>query len=75
MPSPVKGMLLNITHFFINKTAIVCYMFNMKNHKNPHAVALGGKGGKKTAKRSTEYYREIAAMRKSFKGGRLRKKA
>jgi hypothetical protein len=27
-------------------------------------------GGKKTAKRGSEYFRKIAAMRKEFKGGR-----
>jgi len=41
--------------------------------KNPHAVALGKKGGKTTARRGPEYFREIAAKRKSFKGGRPRK--
>jgi hypothetical protein len=34
------------------------------------AVTLGTKGGKATAKRGPEYFREIAAKRKSFKGGR-----
>ena len=40
--------------------------------KNPAAVALGRKGGKKTAKRGKEYYAEIAkkshaARRKNIK--------
>ena len=34
------------------------------------AVALGREGGKITAKRGSEYYRKIAAMRKEHKGGR-----
>ena len=34
------------------------------------AVTLGKKGGKTTAKRGPEYFRKIAAMRKSHKGGR-----
>jgi hypothetical protein len=34
------------------------------------AVALGKKGGKATAKRGSDYFRKIAAMRKDFKGGR-----
>lgn len=35
----------------------------------------GSLGGKKTAKRGPEYFREIAAKRKSFKGGRPKKEA
>lgn len=38
----------------------------------PPAVALGKKGGKTTAKRGSEYFRKIAAMRKEKKGGRPR---
>jgi hypothetical protein len=34
------------------------------------AAMLGTKGGKKTAKKGSEYFRQIAAQRKSFKGGR-----
>ena len=34
------------------------------------AAAMGRKGGKQTAKRGKDYFRKIAAMRKSFKGGR-----
>jgi hypothetical protein len=34
------------------------------------ASALGKKGGKVTAKRGSEYFRKIAAMRKERKGGR-----
>jgi hypothetical protein len=34
------------------------------------AATLGAKGGKVTAKRGSEYFRQIAAKRKSFKGGR-----
>ena len=34
------------------------------------AAAMGRKGGKSTAKRGKDYFRKIAAMRKSFKGGR-----
>lgn len=38
--------------------------------KNPAAVALGRKGGEKTALRGPEYFRKIAAKRKRFGGGR-----
>lgn len=34
------------------------------------AATLGAKGGKQTAKKGSEYFRELAAKRKSFKGGR-----
>jgi hypothetical protein len=34
------------------------------------AATLGAKGGKATAKRGSEYFRKIAAMRKERKGGR-----
>jgi hypothetical protein len=37
------------------------------------AVALGQRGGKVTAKRGSEYFRKIAAMRKSKAGGRPKK--
>ena len=38
------------------------------------AAALGAKGGKKTAERGPEYFRKIAAMRKTRAGGRPPKK-
>ena len=38
--------------------------------KNPAAVALGRRGGKATAKRGPEYFRQINAMRKTRAGGR-----
>jgi hypothetical protein len=38
--------------------------------KNPAAVELGRKGGLQTKLRGPEYFRKIAAKRKSFKGGR-----
>jgi hypothetical protein len=34
---------------------------------------LGAKGGQKTAERGPDYYREIAAMRKTRAGGRPKK--
>ncbi len=41
---------------------------------NP-AVALGAKGGTKTAERGADYFKQIAAMRKTKAGGRPRKVA
>ncbi len=38
--------------------------------KDPAAVSLGRKGGQATAKRGPDYFRKIAAMRKTFAGGR-----
>lgn len=37
------------------------------------AAVLGAKGGKATAKRGPEYFRKIAAMRKTRAGGRPKK--
>jgi hypothetical protein len=34
------------------------------------AATLGAKGGRQTAKKGSEYFRQIAAKRKSSKGGR-----
>ena len=39
------------------------------------AAVLGAKGGKVTAKRGSEYFAKIAAMRKTRGGGRPRKEA
>jgi hypothetical protein len=39
------------------------------------AVKLGRKGGNKTAERGPEYFKQIAAMRKTKGGGRPRKQA
>jgi hypothetical protein len=38
------------------------------------AATLGAKGGKQTAKRGSEYFRQIAAKRKTHAGGRPPKK-
>ena len=38
------------------------------------AATLGAKGGKETAKRGSEYFRQIAAKRKTHAGGRPPKK-
>jgi hypothetical protein len=38
--------------------------------KDAAAVSLGRRGGKVTAKRGSEYFRQIAAMRKIHGGGR-----
>lgn len=37
------------------------------------AVSLGQRGGKKTAERGPEYFKKIAAMRKTKAGGRPKK--
>ena len=39
------------------------------------AAVLGAKGGKQTAKRGSEYFRKIAAKRKTRAGGRPKKAA
>ena len=40
--------------------------------ENP-AAKLGSKGGRETAKKGSDYFRKLAAMRKNRKGGRPRK--
>jgi len=37
------------------------------------AVALGSEGGRATAKRGPEYFRQISAARKTYRGGRPKK--
>lgn len=41
----------------------------------PAAVALGQRGGLKTAERGSEYFRKIAAQRKTRAGGRPRRES
>jgi hypothetical protein len=43
--------------------------------KLPAARILGHKGGSETAKRGSDYFRQLAAQRKTRGGGRPRKKA
>lgn len=38
--------------------------------KLPAAAELGKRGGEITAKRGSEYFRKLAAQRKTFSGGR-----
>jgi len=42
----------------------------MPRKKDPAAVELGRKGGKKIAKRGSDYFRKLQAKRKHRKGGR-----
>jgi hypothetical protein len=43
--------------------------------KLPAAAVLGRKGGSQTAKRGSDYYRQLAAKRKTRAGGRPKKQA
>ena len=43
---------------------------NFAEEKDPAAVKLGRKGGKKIAKRGSEYFSQLQAKRKNRKGGR-----
>ena len=47
----------------------------LKQAKAPSAVALGRKGGSAIAKRGSEYFRQLAARRKTHGGGRPRKQS
>lgn len=42
--------------------------------RQPDAAALGAKGGKRTAERGSEYFAQIASMRKTKAGGRPKNK-
>jgi len=43
--------------------------------KMPAAALLGRKGGSQTAKRGSDYFRQLAAKRKTCAGGRPRKES
>ncbi|MGA2168521.1 MAG: hypothetical protein ABSG62_09930 [Terracidiphilus sp.] len=45
----------------------------LKHAKMPAAAVLGRKGGSQTAKRGSDYFRQLAAKRKTYGGGRPRK--
>jgi hypothetical protein len=45
----------------------------LKQAKTPSAVALGRKGGLVSAKKGSDYFRRLAAKRKTHGGGRPRK--
>ena len=45
----------------------------LSQSKMPAAAILGAKGGSVTAKRGSEYFRQLAAKRKTNAGGRPRK--
>jgi hypothetical protein len=47
----------------------------LNQSKMPAAAALGSRGGAVTAKRGSEYFRQLAAKRKTLGGGRPRKDA
>lgn len=54
-------------------TAIALADDLLKQAKMPAAAVLGQRGGSETAKRGSEYYRQIAAKRKTRAGGRPKK--
>jgi hypothetical protein len=45
----------------------------LKQEKLPAAAVLGSRGGSQTAKRGSDYFRQLAAKRKTLGGGRPRK--
>jgi hypothetical protein len=47
----------------------------LKQDKLPAAQMMGSKGGSVTAQRGSEYFRQLAAKRKTNAGGRPRKQA
>jgi hypothetical protein len=58
------------------KQSVVFAIKRLKRHGErleQTASKLGAKGGKKTAERGPDYFRQIAAMRKTRAGGRPKK--
>lgn len=47
----------------------------LKNSKSSAAATLGRKGGSAIAKRGSDYFRQLAARRKTHGGGRPRKES
>jgi hypothetical protein len=47
----------------------------LKQAKTPSAVALGRKGGQVSAQKGSDYFRKLAAKRKTHGGGRPRKQS
>ena len=47
----------------------------LNQEKLPAAAVLGSRGGTETAKRGSDYFRQLAAKRRTLGGGRPRKKA
>jgi len=47
----------------------------LKHAKSPAAAALGRKGGAVVARRGSEYFRQLAARRKTHGGGRPRRES
>ncbi len=45
----------------------------LKQAKTPSAVSLGRKGGQASAQKGSDYFRKLAAKRKTHGGGRPRK--
>jgi hypothetical protein len=45
----------------------------LKQARTPSAVALGRKGGQASAQKGSDYFRHLAAKRKTHGGGRPRK--
>ncbi len=65
-----------------NRTARCCELLRsalaltddlLSQSKQPAAIALGRKGGSVIAKRGSDYFRNLAARRKTHGGGRPRK--
>ena len=56
-------------------TAITLAESLLTQTKMPAAAQLGAKGGSQTAKRGSEYFRQLAARRKTRAGGRPKKEA
>ena len=67
------SMSIPITEVF-NAIRVEMYsLYGAYGDKDARCAELGRRGGMQTAKRGAEYFRQIAAMRKTNGGGRPRK--
>jgi hypothetical protein len=76
-PSPNQKIIAKIEHLLAesqqqpNVVKAIRLLEKLKARIDP--VEMGRKGGQKTAERGAEYFRQLAAMRKTRAGGRPRK--
>lgn len=66
-----EGRTMRCRELLRSALALTWDMLN--SAKLPAAAALGRKGGSQTAKRGSDYFRQLAAKRKTLGGGRPKK--
>jgi hypothetical protein len=66
-----EGRAVRCRELLVSSLALIDDLLSQA--KMPAAAALGRKGGTVTAKRGSDYFRQLAAKRKTLGGGRPRK--